>query len=228
MSLQLGENAGSSGAYSLSGGTLGVEYVAIGYSGSGNFTQTGGTHNDLALVLGSGAGSSGTYTLSGGTLSVNANDGEVGELIGDFGIGNFTQTGGANSITNSGLTLATQVGSSGTYTLSGGTLSAGFEEIGLWGGPGTFTQTGGANTLNYFYSYYEGGYYYVGNYLILGVVSSGAYTLSDGALSAAYEYVGEWGMGVFAQSGGTNSLSEALELGYYTEQPVPCGSRVDN
>ncbi len=215
LSLQLGENAGSSGAYSLSGGTLGVEYVAIGYSGSGNFTQTGGTHNDLALVLGSGAGSSGTYTLSGGTLSVNANDGEVGELIGDFGIGNFTQTGGANSITNSGLTLATQVGSSGTYTLSGGTLSAGFEEIGLWGGPGTFTQTGGANTLNYFYSYYEGGYYYVGNYLILGVVSSGAYTLSDGALSAAYEYVGEWGMGVFAQSGGTNSLSEALELGYY-------------
>lgn len=67
--LSLGSSAGS-GAVQMTGGSLSASnYEYVGYSGSGTFTQSGGT-NAVAgnLFLGYGAGSSGIYNLDGGVL----------------------------------------------------------------------------------------------------------------------------------------------------------------
>ncbi len=74
-----GQNAGAT--FTLSGGSLNDEQTQVGCSGTGVFTQTGGTHtittsqcwsprNPIAnsLCLGFGAGSEGTYNLNGGVL----------------------------------------------------------------------------------------------------------------------------------------------------------------
>jgi autotransporter-associated beta strand protein len=111
----------------------------VGYSGTGSFTQSGGTHTVTALYLGTDAGASGTYNLSGGSLSVGGN-----EYVGIFGSGAFNQTGGTHTVSGN-LYLATNAGSSGTYSLSGGSLSAG--TITLNSG-GTFTQSGGTLSIS--------------------------------------------------------------------------------
>ncbi len=71
----VGNAAGSTGAYSLSGnGQLSNGYQEfIGYSGSGSFSQSGGTNSTYYLNLASnGASSFGSYCLSGnGQLSTS-------------------------------------------------------------------------------------------------------------------------------------------------------------
>ncbi|MGA9820636.1 MAG: autotransporter domain-containing protein, partial [Desulfobaccales bacterium] len=152
------------------------------------------------LTLGGQTGGSGTYTLSGtGSLSV---PGGI-EYIGYFGSGAFTQTGGTNSIPFGILYLGTASGASGSYLLSGGSLSAGSEYAGN-NGSGSFNQSGGTNT--------------VGDTLALGynTGATGTYNLSAGSLSVtSFEDVGYSGSGTFTQSGGTNSAATAsLYLGY--------------
>ena len=123
------------------------------------------------------------------------------EYVGESGTGNFTQSGGANTISNSGgLTLGCNSGSSGTYSLSGGSLYGGSETVG-GSGTGNFTQSGGTDTGSLTLGYNSG--------------SSGTYSLSgSGLLSAPYqEYVGYSGAGNFTQTGGTNTIS-GLSLGY--------------
>ena len=74
------------------------EYV--GDSGTGSFTQSGGTQSvSSQLLLGNNAGSSGSYNLGGsGLLSVASN-----ELIGWSGTGSFMQSGGTNSMMTGAL-----------------------------------------------------------------------------------------------------------------------------
>jgi len=123
--LTLGGANGSTGTYTLSGGTLssfGFEYV--GFDGTGNFNHSGGTNEinfGYSLYVGYGADSNGTYTLSGsGSLITTGN-----EYVGAAGIGNFNQSSGSNSMSEGGiLCVGQQAGSSGSYSLSGGTLSA--------------------------------------------------------------------------------------------------------
>ena len=59
-------NDGTSG---MSGGSLAANYGYVGYSGSGTFTQSGGTNSVGSyggqLYLGYNAGDAGTYNLSG-------------------------------------------------------------------------------------------------------------------------------------------------------------------
>ena len=194
-SLYLGGD--DTGGIEMIDGTLSTSFSAfIGYTGTGTFTQTGGTNSISSyLYLGSSSGSSGTYDLSGtGQLSATA------EYIGYSGTGTFTQTGGTNSIST--LFLGNSSGS-GTYNLSGsGQLSANTEYIGYSGtGTRTFTQTDGTNfiTENLYLGYYSG--------------SSGTYNLSgSGQLTASTEYIGYSGTGTFTQTGGTNSIS-TLVLG---------------
>ena len=111
-----------------------IEY--IGYSGTGSFTQSGGTNSvSGSLYLGYNSGSSGTYNLSGsGLLSAPS------EYIGYSGTGSFTQSGGTNTISGS-LVLGQNAGSTGTYNLNGGLLSL----SGLTQGAGsaTFNFSGG-------------------------------------------------------------------------------------
>jgi len=199
--LELGQNAGASGTYNLSDGSLSVagnEY--IGYSGSGSFTQSGGTNTVTGiLILAANAGSSGTYSLSGGSLTV----GDY-EAVGYCGTGSFTQSGGTHTVT--ALYLGAEAGASGSYTLSdsgsGSLLSVvGNEYIGE-NGSGAFTQSGGTNTTMS---------------LTLGdqTGSSGTYTLSGaGSLSVSgNETIGNYGSGAFTQTGGSNTLDAPSAAG---------------
>ncbi len=200
-SLNLGCNPGASGSYSLSSsGVLSAPNVYVGSAGTGTFAQFGGT-NTIAnsLYLGYNMGSSGTYTLSGsGVLSAPS------ETVGNSGTGTFAQTGGTNTVGSSGngsLSLGSNMGSSGTYTLSGsGVLTAPSENVG-GAGTGALIQTGGTNSVGA-----------NGNgFLSLG--SSGTYTLSgSGALSAYAENVGNSSTGTFTQSGGTNIVTSDFQL----------------
>ena len=169
LAITIGNNAGSTGSYSLSGtGTVSVtssEYV--GYNGTGAFNQTGGTNSipgSKDLYLGYNNGSTGTYILSAtGSLSAGS------EIVGYFGAGNFNQSGGANAI-GSLLTVGYN-GPTSTYTLSGaGAVSATDETVGFYA-TGIFNQTSGTNTIT--------------SELDIGYVagSTGSYTLSGGSLS---------------------------------------------
>ena len=88
-SLYLGYNSASSGSYSLSDSGIlfaGNEYT--GYSGSGTFTQSGGT-NTVTSVFALGGG--GTYNLSGGALLVPGIQG-----TGSFNLGGGTLVANAS------------------------------------------------------------------------------------------------------------------------------------
>jgi fibronectin-binding autotransporter adhesin len=142
--LMLGYYAGAFGSYALSGTGLlsdsGYD-EAVGYSGVGEFSQTGGTNtvgSSNSLFLGTNSGSIGYYDLSGsGVLSVDNS-----EVIGYSGNGSFNQAGGTNTIGQS-LYIASQSGSSGGYMLSGGTVDvSGNVDIGNGTGGLTITGTG--------------------------------------------------------------------------------------
>ena len=97
--LYLGYNADGNGTYNLNSGSLSAASEYVGYSGSGTFTQTGGTHtvgtaspNFSFLFVGENNGSSGTYNLGGGSLWCGGQ-----ELVGDYGNGTFSQSGGYNT-----------------------------------------------------------------------------------------------------------------------------------
>ena len=209
--LNLGQNAGSNGTYTLygSGVLVAVNYESIGVSGSGYFSQTGGAnHMDddtgSNLTIGGQSGGIGTYSLGGsGLLSATF------EYVGYSGRGSLLQTGGTNDASASGFVtyiyLGYNAGSSGVYSLSGkGRVYAEEEFIGS-SGTGAFTQSGGTNQLtsyNVYLGYNAGG--------------GGTYTLtSSGLLSAGScsEYLGYSGTGTFTQSGGSNTTS-SLYLGY--------------
>ena len=110
-------------------GPLSIEYV--GYSGTGSFTQSGGTNSvAFRLYVGGPSGGNGTYHLNGsGQLSANE------EYIDENG--SFTQNGGTNTVNeldlvypnskyqfNGGLLqINGGVGASGIFVGGGGTLS---------------------------------------------------------------------------------------------------------
>lgn len=218
--LVLGNNSGSYGSYSLGGNSSlltvsGDEY--IGKSGSGSFTQSGGTHvisfYDSGagcggnLVLGSDAGISGNYHLQGGSLSVAQN-----VYVGDCGQGSFTQSGGSFTVgsTDSAtmLVLGNNCGGDGSYSLSGNNsrLTVYADEYIGYSGIGSFIQTGGTHTI--------GGCDSPMNNLFLGFESdaSGSYTLSgNSSLLTMSSFLniaclGNDGTGSFTQSGGTFTM----------------------
>jgi hypothetical protein len=211
--LQIGVNAGSSGAYSLANDAVLLatnSYEYVGVSGVGNFSQTGGTNmlvgSNTYLRLGESPGSTGTYTL-GGSASLIANS--ASEYIGSYGLGIFNQTGGSNVLINNGaLRLGNNTGSATYFLGAGSSLSA--SNSGEYIGSGTFHQTGGTNSLT-------------GGYLDLDASGpASTYTLSGGSLVAnnqTREYLGFFGVANFNQTGGihllTGQSSLSLGEGYY-------------
>src|SRR5207247_1048459 len=140
-------NAGSTGDYTLSAGTLNVKgFEIIGNSGSGTFVQSGGNHtvgvaNVYAgnLSVGSSTGAVGSYTLSGGTLNVAFASAFVG---GNGGAGTFTVSGtGALSVYDT-LKVGNTAGTS--FNLQGGSVTTAV--LNTNGNPSRFVWTGG--TLN--------------------------------------------------------------------------------
>ncbi|MGA2256730.1 MAG: autotransporter-associated beta strand repeat-containing protein [Thermoguttaceae bacterium] len=187
--LSLGSSAGSGTVQMTGGGLITSDGQYVGYSGTGTFTQSGGTNSIRGLIFLGVNGGSGAYNLSGsGQLSAEE------EYLGSTGTATFTQSGGTNggilynnSVGNFDLLLGVSTGSSGTYLLSGnGRLLADAESVGI-SGTGTFIQTSGTNS---------------GRDLAVG----GSYNLSGSSqLMADNEYVGSAGTATFTQTGGTNS-----------------------
>jgi autotransporter-associated beta strand protein len=198
--LYLGYQSGAAGYYVLSGtGSLVAASEYIGGSGSGTFTQTGGTNT---IAPGSGIFiSNGTYNLSGsGQIeALESGFNTCQETVGTGGT--FMQSGGTNTL-NGQLHV-----SNGTYQLSGsaqlsvssGASMAGGQEFVQAGG--TFTQSGGTNTI--------GGELYLNGSSALPA----SYVLTDtGYFTTTFDFIGETGFGTFTQSGGTHTVLANLTL----------------
>ena len=205
--IYIGNTAGSTGAYNLSGTGLltvaGKEY--IGFTGAGVFTQTGGEHdvgdvNNLEhLYLGRNATSSGSYSLGNGTLTVSGT-----EFIGDGGAGSFNQTGGRNQLGSGSVVLGNSADVVGNYTLSGGQLfvNSSVEFVG-YSGTGIFTQSGGQNELSGFDAT-------AGLNVGFNATGVGTYSLSGGTLTSRNITVGVNGTGTFDHTAGQVQLSGAV------------------
>ncbi|MFH1549477.1 MAG: hypothetical protein ABIH04_02850 [Planctomycetota bacterium] len=192
---------GATVTIAASGGEIVAPSEYIGYYGTGEFNQDGGTNTASDLFIGKESGSSGTYNLSAGVLS------SLRERIGyEGGTGAFSQDGGIHTVGYS-LYIGHSWGN-GTYNLSAGELSVG-GDVGIGGGSsgtGEFNQSGGSHTVNIT--------------LFLGCDSgaSGKYNLSAGELSVgADEYIGGYdsrGTGEFNQTGGIHTVGGFLYFGY--------------
>lgn len=220
---------GGTGAFTISGGIAEVGSVQVGGAGSGTFGIDGGLVKAASFhvdVTGSLSGTSGelranALTFDGASLSLTGNlsighDGGAGSgqatlaagknltsnylAVGYNAAATFTQTGGNNTATSS-LRVASETGSQGTYTMSGGQFNAANTVVGRYGN-GTFVQSGGTHALTtgLFLSYYVGSY--------------GSYSLGGtGILQSQSQYIGEAASGLFTQTGGSNTASQ-INLGY--------------
>jgi Hint domain len=151
-------------------GTLDVEsYLNIGVNGTGTVVQDGGLVEsglvEMSSYVGDGTSS---YTISGGTLFTS--DLFVGppNLVSTTtGTATFIQEGSSQVELDDLNINHLDNGSTSTYTLSGGTLTAAYEDVGS-SGIGTFSQSGGSNAL----------------YQTLTIGAGGEYDFSGGTLSA--------------------------------------------
>jgi autotransporter-associated beta strand protein len=195
------ENAGASGTYTLSGtGALSVanEVVVGRESGTGVLNVNGGTITTTGngnMYIGRRNGT-GTLNQTAGVISVIKEFG-VGTRDGDkIGIGTYNLSGGSLAATNN-IFIGKELGSSGTMTMTGGTMSTSDKlQIGHNQATGVLTQSGG--TVN------------VQNEVYIGNENSGSsvgtYTLSGSAeLNVGNEVlVGrDNGTGTFNLDGGT-------------------------
>jgi hypothetical protein len=168
----------------------------------------------------------GSYLLNSGDLQVLAT-----EYVGYRGAGVFNQTGGTNT-TDGGLGLASLVGSTGQYHLSGaGVLQVGGSESIGTAGMGIFTQTGdtthsvrnqlhvGGNAGSTGIYAQNGGTTTVKNELRLAnnPGSTGQYELNGGSLlvggGSGREVIGVSGVGTFIQTDGTHAVTNELTVG---------------
>ena len=158
------------GNLTIYSGSLDIEtYLNIGVNGAGTVMQDGGTLDagnvEMSSYVGDGTSS---YTISAGTLF--ANDLNVGPPMpssSTAGTATFKQEGSSNVELEDLNIDHFADGSTSQYTLSGGTLTAAYENIGS-SGVGTFSQSGGNNAL----------------YQTLTIGAGGEYDFSGGALSA--------------------------------------------
>jgi fibronectin-binding autotransporter adhesin len=194
----------ATGTVNMTGGSINVFATEVGASRPGYFIQSGGTHT-VALGWALSIRNGGKYDLSG--------TGVLHAATSRVHTGDFTQSGGTHDLTYGDLMVGLDVGSIGTYTLSGaGRLISETEYVGIDGGVGTFTQKGGTNTVAYNLN--------IGNGSYTGVYGSGTYDLQGGSLtvdhvSVGYSaYTGMAGTGSFQQSGGTCTIG-GLYLGEY-------------
>lgn len=201
--LFVGYQGAGAGVYNLSGGALNVGTAAVAgdvdlgwYGGTtGTFNQSAGTTTVLGQFrAGYDPGAVGAVTLKGGSFNVSSQ-----MMIGAFGTGSVTQSGG--DATLGGLVLGYQLDSrgKGSYILNSNDGAAslnsgGWVDIGVGGGSSSFTQSG--NT-----SHQVAGRLRVGK--------AGSYALNGGSLSADYLIIAAGG--VINQTGGTLNLVNSAD-----------------
>ncbi len=168
---RIGNDAGSQGFYTLSGGVFSFPALDVGRAGTGVWMQTGGSVTNGTLFIGVESGAVGTYTLNDGTNVINSvfhvgREGGLGFLnlnggsltqgvatestIGHKGTGTVTQTGGRLTggwLDGHFLTLGNQEAGVGTYQISGGTLENCSIKNGV-SGSGTFEVVGDSAVID--------------------------------------------------------------------------------
>jgi fibronectin-binding autotransporter adhesin len=142
--LIIGNAAGATGTYNLSGGGLTVTNnvaggaTVVGYNGAGNFVQTGGWQylngSNTGVVIGLGATGVGTYSISNGSLDCGSID--LGRDTGASGTLTVSQSGSGTFV--DAMSGPLQLGLSARAT---GTINA---NAGFVGGKGIFV--GGTST----------------------------------------------------------------------------------
>ncbi len=139
--LNIGNQAGSAGAYNLSGsGYLTVASIEnVGLSGMGSFTQSGGTNSCSSLILGGNIGGSGTYNLSGGLTVLSSLGRGSGAAAFNFSGGTLRASSAFSS--NLPMTLGTSGGGS-TFDTAGYSISL----SGSLSGPGSLTMNDSLGT----------------------------------------------------------------------------------
>jgi hypothetical protein len=175
---------GRTAALAQSGSALVTVTEFIGLSGTGSFSQSGGSHTvGFAMYLGSYGSSSGRYDLSGGSLTTKY------ELLGlnSGTVGTFQQTGGSHTVTGS-TTLGSSAGSRANYYLDAGSLTNNLLTVGE-SGSGNVAQTGGSH---------------VATNVAFGTLSGvGYYSLSGGTLNVSGAITTGTGSGALNVDGGT-------------------------
>jgi len=157
--LEVAHASASTGTVRMTGGNLRTDFdVPIGGNsltvagGTGRLEQSGGAifMNGGNVNVGIGPSANGTYLMSGGSLLVNS--GTV-FAVGNRAVGAVTQSGGSIYVRGgSNLNAAvaqlgrntTAIGGSGSYTLSGGTLTSALLQF------GNAIQTSGTPSTNTF------------------------------------------------------------------------------
>jgi hypothetical protein len=168
--LYLGDAAGANGTFTMSSGTLTVgRDEVIGNSGTGKFTQSSGSHTVKGEFDVGNNGGDGTFIMSSGSLNITG-DANIGS---QSGTGKFNQSSGSVTI-GQDLILARLGNSSGTYSMSSGSLLVkGFETIGQ-DGTAIFNQTSGSNTVAKLITIGTPG----------GGLGTGTYNLTSGSLTS--------------------------------------------
>jgi autotransporter-associated beta strand protein len=147
----VGYDAGTTGVYNMSGGTLTIANngnVAVGTFGTGTFNQTGGeVFTSSWTVMGRKNGSTGTYSISTGSLNHFGTGTRI--IVGEQGTGTLTVSGTGEVITTDGLRIGMDYGGSagnGTVNLNGGSITTPFVET--TGGTSAFNFNGGLLTAS--------------------------------------------------------------------------------
>lgn len=145
---------------------------------------------------------------NGGTCHIHiVNNAFVDTLtVGDDHSGTLDQTTG--TLTAQGITIGSNVGSTGLFDLQGGSVTANAVTVGF-NGTGTFTQSGGSITLaNALYLGFMGGALSAGTYNLSG--NPAVVTLDSQETTVGYASTGTF---EFYQSGGTHTVTTILYVG---------------
>ena len=151
------------------------------------------TLNTAANVLNVSLYSPTVWSIANGAnLTISNASSTLGYYNGIYDFGQIVQTGGVSQPAWLGIGYGT--GNMGSYSLSGGFLTADTEAIGLGGGVGSLLQTGGLHTVGSFTVGWNGG--------------TGTATITNGSLTLTTDaWIGDGfaqtGTGMFNQKGGT-------------------------
>ncbi len=210
---------------SISGFPSFTNDIVVGFNGIGEMTMSNGLLLTRNLYVASNATARGTFTMAGGTNLVTSSL-SVGGFPGATGA--VWLTGGRLVVTNA----ATIIGHSGVaqLTVSNGTFLAHELSVGTnTGSQGTFTVAGGANTLNSFLRLgdrpaatgvvwvTDGQLAVTNSPTVVGVFGIGQLTLSNGVLLTEVSCIGSNGgsQGTLTIAGGTNFVNGGLQAGLF-------------
>ncbi len=189
----------NSGSYTLSGsGRLSAVVEIVGHSASGSFTQSGGTNAlSSGLIIAQSSTASGTYNLNGGLLTLPSGGLTQGAGNGAFNFGGGTLGATAPWSSSMNMNLA-GTASAATVDTTGGNIIL----------SGNLTGSGSLNAIGAGILSLRG----TNSNLAAVTVDGGTLQTPSGFLTAANEYVGISGNGTVVQTGGTNTITNALSL----------------